>query len=44
MVNYQYDLDDIEQNHEVYAESRSVVTSPAVQRLLRTVELVPAPG
>ena len=35
MVNYQYDLDDIEQNHEAYAESRTVVASGAVQRLLR---------
>jgi malonyl-CoA decarboxylase len=42
MVNYQYDLDDIEQNHEAYAENRTVVASAGVQRLLRTVELVPA--
>jgi malonyl-CoA decarboxylase len=43
MVNYQYDLDDIETNHEVYAESRNVVASSAVQRLLRPpLELVPA--
>ena len=42
MVNYQYDLDDIEQNHEAYAESRNVVASSAVQRLLRPpLELVP---
>ena len=27
MVNYQYDLDDIEKNHEAYAESRTVVAS-----------------
>jgi len=44
MVNYLYDLDDIERNHEAYAENRTVVASPAVQRLLRTVELVPAAG
>jgi malonyl-CoA decarboxylase len=44
MVNYQYDLDDIEQNHELYAENRTVVASTAVQRLLRTVELVPTGG
>jgi malonyl-CoA decarboxylase len=43
MVNYQYDLDDIEQNHEAYAENRTVVASSGVQRLLRTVELVPTP-
>ncbi len=45
MVNYQYDLDDIEQNHEAYAESRTVVASGAVQRLLRPpLELVPVAG
>jgi malonyl-CoA decarboxylase len=44
MVNYQYDLDDIEQNHELYAENRTVVASPAVQRHLRTVELVAPAG
>jgi malonyl-CoA decarboxylase len=42
MVNYQYDLDDIEKNHEAYAEDRTVVASSAVQRLLRPpLELVP---
>ncbi|MGE5536632.1 MAG: malonyl-CoA decarboxylase [Acidobacteriota bacterium] len=42
MVNYQYDLADIEKNHEIYAESRTVVASTAVQRLLRpSLELVP---
>ena len=45
MVNYQYDLDDIEKNHEAYAESRTVVASSAVQRLLRPpLELVPIAG
>jgi malonyl-CoA decarboxylase len=45
MVNYQYDLDDIEQNHEAYAESRTVVAASAVQRLLRPpLELVPVAG
>jgi malonyl-CoA decarboxylase len=44
MVNYLYDLDDIEKNHEAYAESRTVVASSAVQRHLRTVELVPVAG
>jgi len=43
MVNYLYDLDEIEQNHEAYAEGRTVVASPNVQRLLRpSLELVPA--
>jgi malonyl-CoA decarboxylase len=42
MVNYQYDLDDIEKNHETYAEGHTVVASGAVQRLLRPpLELVP---
>ena len=35
MVNYLYDLDDIEKNHEAYAEGRTVVASSAVKRLLR---------
>jgi malonyl-CoA decarboxylase len=35
MVNYLYDLDDIEKNHEAYAENRRVVASSAVRRLLR---------
>ncbi len=42
MVNYQYDLDDIEKNHEAYAEGPTVVASSAVQRMLRPpLELVP---
>jgi malonyl-CoA decarboxylase len=36
MVNYLYDLDDIEKNHEAYAESRSVVASNTVRKLART--------
>jgi len=44
MVNYLYDLDDIEKNHEAFAENRTVVVSSAVQRLVRTVELVPSAG
>jgi malonyl-CoA decarboxylase len=45
MVNYQYDLDDIEKNHEAYAEGPTVVASNAVQRLLRPpLELVPIAG
>jgi malonyl-CoA decarboxylase len=43
MVNYQYDLDEIEKNHEAYAEHRIVVASNAVQRYVRApLELVPA--
>jgi malonyl-CoA decarboxylase len=44
MVNYLYDLADIEKNHEAYAEGRSVVASNAVKRMLRKIELVPAAG
>ncbi len=45
MVNYQYDLDDIEKNHEAFAEHRTVVASAAVQRHLRApLELVPVKG
>ena len=45
MVNYLYDLDNIEKNHEAYAEGPTVVASNAVQRLLRPpLELVPIAG
>ncbi len=46
MVNYLYDLDDIEKNHEAYAESRTVIASNAVKRLARgtSSELVPLAG
>ena len=40
MVNYCYDLDDIEKNHEAFAEKGEVVVSAAVRKLLRTA---PAP-
>ena len=43
MVNYLYDLDDIEKNHEAYAGSRTIVASNAVKKLARPVrDLVPA--
>ncbi len=35
MVNYLYDLDDIEKNHEAFAENRIVVASNAVRKLAR---------
>lgn len=45
MVNYLYDLDEIEKNHEAYAETRTVVASNAVRRLARSlIELAPAPA
>jgi malonyl-CoA decarboxylase len=46
MVNYLYDLEDIEKNHEAYAQHRTVVASSAVTRLARAParDLVPANG
>ena len=35
MVNYRYDLDDIETNHEAYATRDTVVASSAVRKMLR---------
>ena len=32
MVNYLYDLEDIEKNHEAYAENRTIVASSAVKQ------------
>jgi malonyl-CoA decarboxylase len=44
MVNYLYDLSDIERNHEAYAESRTVIASSAVTRMARAAarDVVPA--
>jgi malonyl-CoA decarboxylase len=46
MVNYLYDFDDIEKNHEAFAEKGEVVASAAVRKLLRPTptprDLVPA--
>jgi len=36
MVNYLYDLDHIEKNHEAYAQQRAVVAAGAVTRLVKT--------
>jgi malonyl-CoA decarboxylase len=46
MVNYLYDLDYIEQNHEAYAQQHIVVAAGAVSRLLRapTREVVAVSG
>jgi malonyl-CoA decarboxylase len=43
MVNYLYDLDYIERNHEAYAQNRAIAASSAVRRLVRAApaELVP---
>ena len=35
MVNYLYDLDDIEKNHEAYAEKGDVIAAPRIRKLLR---------
>jgi malonyl-CoA decarboxylase len=35
MVNYLYDLDHIEKNHEAYAQQRAVVAASAVTRLVK---------
>lgn len=35
MVNYHYDLEEIEKNHEAYAEASEVVASKEVRKLLR---------
>jgi malonyl-CoA decarboxylase len=41
MVNYLYDLDDIEKNHEAYAQNRTIVTVNGIRKRARAVrELV----
>jgi malonyl-CoA decarboxylase len=46
MVNYLYDVENIEQNHEAYAEGHTIVAANSVKRLVRKApaELVPAAG
>jgi malonyl-CoA decarboxylase len=46
MVNYLYDLDKVEENHEAYAEGQRVVAANPVRRLLRAPasDLVPVAG
>jgi malonyl-CoA decarboxylase len=43
MVNYLYDLEYIERNHEAYAQNRAIAASGSVKRMVRTApaELVP---
>ncbi len=43
MVNYLYDLEEIEENHETYANQREIVASQAVRKLLKP-EAKPRPG
>ena len=38
MVNYVYDLDQVEQNHEEYVNRRRVVASGMVERQAKAVE------
>jgi malonyl-CoA decarboxylase len=45
MVNYLYDLGDIEKNHEAYAENRAVIAAGAIRKLARpSRDLVQAAG
>jgi malonyl-CoA decarboxylase len=46
MVNYLYDLGDIEKNHEAYATQRTVAAASAVTRLAKGVpkDMVPVPA
>ncbi|MFO1117402.1 MAG: malonyl-CoA decarboxylase [Beijerinckiaceae bacterium] len=47
MVNYLYDLDDIEKNHEAFVNQNEVAASGAVKRLIkgeRAIFGIPAPG
>lgn len=47
MVNYRYDLAEIEKNHEAFAADGTVAASKAVRALLRAqpkVKALPAPG
>ena len=38
MVNYVYDLDHVERNHEEYVNRHRAVASPAIERLAKSVE------
>jgi malonyl-CoA decarboxylase len=46
MVNYLYQLDEIEENHEAYAQQRAVIAANAVKRLVKGAprEVVPVAG
>jgi malonyl-CoA decarboxylase len=35
MVNYLYDIDDIEKNHEAYAEGRTIVAAAGIRKRAR---------
>ena len=44
MVNYLYDLNSVEANHEAYAQSREVITSRSIRNLLRERPSQEKPG
>ena len=44
MVNYLYDLDEIESNHEAFVEKGTVAAAPAVKKLLKTKAVGVAAG
>ncbi len=45
MVNYLYDLGDIEKNHEAFAETRAVIAASAVRKIARPARAAaPAPA
>ncbi len=44
MVNYLYDLGDIEKNHEAYANQAIIATSSAVRRMLRSSNRIRPPA
>ena len=44
MVNYLYDLDEIEQNHEALFTRGEIVAAPAVRRLAKALGAVPVPA
>jgi malonyl-CoA decarboxylase len=44
MVNYLYDLGDIEKNHEAYADGRTVTAASAVRKLARPMRAVAQAG
>jgi malonyl-CoA decarboxylase len=46
MVNYLYDVDYIEQNHEAYAQQHAIVAASGISRLVRTPvrDVVPISG
>lgn len=44
MVNYLYDLDDIETNHEAYANHGEIAAASAIRKQLRNLRAPPAAG